>query len=240
MAVPHRPVCSTGGLELLDALLFDFDGTLVDTRGTSWPLFVYTNREFGLGIETREQYFALFETNLYDGLVRHCQDADRGKAAATHFMTLVREHYDPPFVPGIAELVRECAARFTLAIVSSNTRVTIDRLLEREHLTACFETVIAGDVEPSKTRAIVRFLGAEDGRACRPDAVVLVSDTSGDMAEAHAAGIGAYGVAWGMHTPAKLLAAGAMGVADRPEDLRQWIDQQAEHTEGGIRCPVAP
>ncbi len=83
------------------AVLFDFDGTLVDTRTASWPLFAETSRVFDLGIETREQFFALFEHNIYESLARHCGDAARAQAAAQHFLDLVRDHYAPPFIDGI-------------------------------------------------------------------------------------------------------------------------------------------
>ncbi|MGE0373148.1 MAG: HAD family hydrolase [Gammaproteobacteria bacterium] len=222
----------------LTAVLFDFDGTLVDTRSTSWPLFARTSHAFGLGIDTPEQFFALFSTNFYDALVRHCGDAARGAAAAAHFMDLVRRYYDPPFVPGVAELLHALAERVTFAVISSNTRVTLERLLARAGLDSCFSDVIAGDVEPSKTRAIACFLAG--GATHAPADVVLVTDTTGDVREALAAGIDAYGVAWGMHDPAQLRAAGALGVADHPDGLRDWIEQQLDNTERGHRCRMVP
>jgi len=224
----------------LAAVLFDFDGTLVDTRTASWPLFEQTNREFGLGIDSREQFFALFEHNLYEGLVERCGDAGRGAAAARHFMQLVAEHYDPPFVPGVDALVRELAAHVALAIVSSNTRATIARILARERLDGCFETILAGDVEPSKTRAIAAFLAGDGHRAYAAADVVLVTDTTGDVGEAQSAGIAAYGVSWGMHGRDRLIAAGAVAVADRPHELCEWLINENTKTGGGIPCRAAP
>jgi len=221
----------------LTAVLFDFDGTLVDTRSASWPLFAQTSRAFALGIDTPAQFFALFSTNLYDAVVRHCGDAARGAAAAAHFMDLVRLHYDPPFVPGIADLLHALAGRVTLAVVFSNTRATLARLLARAGLDACFSDVIAGDVKPSKTRAIARFLAA--GATDAPADVVLVTDTTGDVREALAAGIDACGVAWGMHAPGQLLAAGALGVADDPGGLRGWIEQRLNNAGRGHRRRTA-
>ncbi len=218
---------------MIAAVLFDFDGTLVDTRNESWVLFEQTNREFALGIDSPAQYFALFTRNIYEGLVDHCGDATRGAAAAAHFMGLVREHYDPPLVPGMAQLIRALADDFTLAIVSSNTQATLNRLLARDELIACFQAVIAGDMEPSKSRAIERFI-TDNGYA--PAQVILVTDTTGDIFEAKRAGVAAYGVAWGMHDANALRAAGALDVAHEPRELQAWIDQQHKNLEGGRRC----
>jgi phosphoglycolate phosphatase len=222
---------------VLAAVLFDFDGTLVDTRSASWVLFQQTNLEFALGIETREQFFALFTHNIYEGLTALCGDAARGAAAAAHLMALMREHYDPPLVPGMAALVRELAADFALTIVSSNTHATLTRLLARDNLAPCFQAILAGDIEPSKTRAITRFLSE---RAYAPDEVVLITDTTGDILEAQRAGIAAYGVCWGIHDAAALRAAGAIGTALHPDELKTWFYQQRTSNGGGTQCRATP
>lgn len=209
------------------AVLFDFDGTLVDTRTASWPLFAETSRVFELGIETREQFFALFEHNIYEALARHCGDAARAHAAAQHFLDLVREHYAPPFIDGIAAVLDELAREHTLAILSSNHSGTVRRLLEGGGVAAHFTHVYGGDMQPSKAAAITDFLAGawHEGAAQRytADQVVLVSDTTGDVSEARAAGIRALGVAWGMHDAAQLAAAGAVHVARAPPDILAWI-----------------
>lgn len=54
------------------AILFDMDGTLVDTRAASWELFSETNHEFGLGVDTRDAFFRIFEGNFFESLARIC------------------------------------------------------------------------------------------------------------------------------------------------------------------------
>ena len=212
-----------------DAVLFDLDGTLVDTRSASWPWFERTSREFALGIDTREQFFALFEGNFFESLARHCGDHDKAAAAAQHFMALIRDHYEPPFIDGIAEVVREIAARHTLAIISSNMHETIGRLLHAGGLATHFAHIYAGDTQPSKCAAIADFLAGRwsdsgAGRQFEASRVVLITDTAGDVGEAVASGIRAFGVEWGMHDRQKLIAAGAAQVASQPQQLLQWIN----------------
>ena len=52
---------------------------------------------------------------------------------------------------------------------------------------------------------------------------VMIGDTSFDMAMARSAGVRAIGVAWGYHTPAELVEAGAAFVAETPADLGAFL-----------------
>ncbi|MGS0757660.1 HAD hydrolase-like protein, partial [Roseateles sp. GG27B] len=70
------------------AILFDLDGTLVDTRAASWELFSETNLAFALGIDSREAFFRAFEGNFFDSLAKLCPDAAKASAAKAHFMEL--------------------------------------------------------------------------------------------------------------------------------------------------------
>jgi phosphoglycolate phosphatase len=48
---------------------------------------------------------------------------------------------------------------------------------------------------------------------------------------ARAAGAAAIGVAWGYHEPHELIAAGAVGIAENPQDVLRLIGVQ-EHVDG--------
>jgi phosphoglycolate phosphatase len=237
----------------IGAVLFDLDGTLVQTREASWQLFEETNRRFELGIDTRERFFELFQTNFFRALAGRCSDRDRLARAKEHFLAALRTRYDPPLVPGMADVVRALAERLTLAVVSTNTIETIRRILTSAGLAQCFAHVFAGDVEPDKSVSMRRFLadaGYRMGRRCTPaydeegasafvpgDEVVLITDTVGDIAEAAAAGVRAIAVAWGMHSESELLEAGAERVALWPQELRAWIlPDAATCSPNGCSC----
>lgn len=223
----------------LRAILFDLDGTLVQTRKASWDLFAETNREFTLGIDDRDAFFKLFEDNFFRSLDRRCADKAKLRAAKEHFLQLLRTRYRPELIPGMADVVRALAGRYALAVLSTNTMHTIRRVLEDAGIASCFAHVFAGDVEPDKSASIRRFISDRTyafGRSCSPayretdgvskpasDEVVLVTDTIGDVKEALSVGIRAVGVAWGMHTQQQLLDAGAELVAIWPQELISWL-----------------
>lgn len=219
----------------LRAILFDLDGTLVQTRDASWRLFRETNKAFDLGIETQEDYFSLLEDNLFASLRRLCADDERADQAARHFLNLLQTAYFPELVPGMCDVVRALAGNYSLAVLSSNAMSAIRRILTQANIAHCFSHVFAGDVEADKRASVRRFLHDQSyavNRACSPayqeherpetpngGEVVLITDTVGDIRHAKECGIRAIGVAWGMHSEAQLLAAGAEMVAVWPQEL---------------------
>lgn len=232
------------------AILFDLDGTLVDTRAASWALFAETNAIFGLGIDTQADFFKAFEHNFFDSLAKLPLDPARLDAARQHFMQALRERYRPPLIPGMVDVVRALAPHCTLAVVSTNDIGAIRRILVEAGLANCFSHVFSGDVEPRKSVSIRHFLkqhGYTGSRMCSPDyqgtdknqpaptadEVVLVTDTVGDIAEAIEAGVRTIGVAWGMHTEQQLLDAGAERVALWPQELIAWLRQDGETADTG-------
>ncbi|PWR21678.1 HAD family hydrolase [Zavarzinia compransoris] len=236
------------------AILFDLDGTLVQTREASWALFERTNREFGLGIDSRDQFFGLFQDNLLLALPRLCPDQAVARAAIDHFMALLRSEYLPGMIPGMADVVRSLASHCVLGILSTNASAVIHRITDKAGLSNCFAHVFAGDVEPDKRVSIRRFLADPSYATLRaghdwydeepqpplsPDEVALVTDTVGDIRHARECGIRALAVSWGMHSPKALLEAGAEEVAWWPQEILQWAsaapvsEAEAEAEAGG-------
>ena len=235
------------------AVLFDFDGTLVQTREASWKIFERVNAAFELGVTSQQDYFRLLEDNLFKGIRRLCRDDAHAQEVALNFLGEIEAHYEPDFVPGMADVVRTLAANCSLAVVSSNTTKTIRRLLTRARIAHCFSHVFGGDVEPDK-RAVVRRFLADDSylisRDCSPayregdrpgqasaEDLVLVTDTTGDVKHARECGVRAVGVAWGMHREKDLLEAGAEFVAVWPQEL---IARLLPVGASGRACGVPP
>ncbi|GAA1160084.1 HAD family hydrolase [Ornithinicoccus hortensis] len=216
------------------AVLFDLDGTLVQTRVASWEVFRTISDDLGLGISAPEEYFALFDGNVYSSLRAVCRDDAQAAEVKRLLLERMREHYYPRVVPGMAAVARRLAASATLAVVSSNATAVVRRVLADHGLNFCFSHVFGGDVVESKQEAIRQLL-AEDvtvGRRCEgpydeggpqehltPEGMVLVTDTVGDVREARAAGIRAVGVTWGMHRAEELQEAGAEFVAYWPQEI---------------------
>jgi phosphoglycolate phosphatase len=236
------------------AVVFDLDGTLVQTRIASWEVFEPISRRHGLGVDTPGRYFDLFRGNVFASIRALCPDEERTRRATEDFLVALRRDYAPPLVPGMHAVVRRLAAECTLAVMSSNAMEVLRRVLVENDLAYCFAHVFGGDVAPDKRAALRSFLadsGSGFGRRCsadydeggetaRPDpaTTVLVTDTAGDVRDAREVGVRVVGVAWGMHTPAALTEAGAEFVALWPQEVLSHLLGDAAAREPTGACAV--
>jgi phosphoglycolate phosphatase len=234
-------------------VLFDLDGTLVQTRVASWQIFRELSAQFGLGVDDQDSYFDLFRDNIFASISSLCRDelaADQVRAA---FLARLRADYNPVLVPGMVEVIRRLAGYCTLAVMSSNAMEVLRRVLVGNGVAYCFAHVFGGDVTPQKRVAIRQFLadaGSGYGRRCEvsydegnsPVTVeggntVLVTDTAGDVREGLAEGIRVVGVAWGMHSVDELTEAGAEFVAIWPQELGSYLLGDSPGEPRGA-CPL--
>lgn len=248
-------LAGTGAPEIR-AVIFDLDGTLVQTRVASWEIFSRINDRFGLGVESAEQYFELFRGNVFASIRTLCRDDVHAAEVKAAFLAMLRSDYTPPMIPGMTDVVRRLAGTATLAVMSSNAMSVLRRVLVTNDLAFCFAHVFGGDVAPDKQAAITAFLadsGSGFGRRCAADydeggahaepvgpSTVLVTDTAGDVRDALAAGIRVVGVAWGMHSVEELTAAGAEFVALWPQEVTAHIlgDAAALPPSGACALPA--
>lgn len=240
------------------AVIFDLDGTLVQTRVASWEVFSRISERFELGVTRPEEYFDLFRGNVFASIRELCRDDDHAAEVKEAFLELLRSDYTPPLVPGIVHVVRRLAAECTLAVMSSNAMAVLRRVLVTNDIAFCFAHAFGGDVAPDKRAAIRSFLvdtSSGFGRRCvadydeeapgvdpGPASTVLVTDTAGDVRDALEAGIRVIGVAWGMHSVDELTAAGAEFVALWPQEVSSYLlgDSAAEEPPGACSIRSAP
>ncbi|MDL5159717.1 HAD family hydrolase [Actinomycetospora termitidis] len=237
------------------AVVFDLDGTLVQTRIASWEVFEPINRRHGLGVDTPQRYFDLFRGNVFSSIREVSSTEAQASAATADFLAALRSQYAPPLVPGMHAVVRRLASQCTLAVMSSNAMEVLRRVLVDNDLAYCFAHVFGGDVAPDKRAALRSFLadaGSGYGRRCsadydeagdadRPDAAttVLVTDTAGDVRDAREVGVRVVGVSWGMHSARELTEAGAEFVALWPQEVLSHLlgDEAAREPTGACAVP---
>lgn len=155
----------------LRTVVFDMDGTLVQTRAASWEVFQETASHFELPVRSAEDFFALFQDNFFESLARVCPDQATADAVREHFMIGLKERYQPDFVPGMVDVIKALAPHFALAVMSSNSMDAIRRILQTAGVAQCFAHVFSAEVGTSKRRHLERVRddpGYGGVRQCSP------------------------------------------------------------------------
>jgi phosphoglycolate phosphatase len=202
------------------AVLFDMDGTLVDSQPGIVEAMNATLRELGEPERDPEDLRARIgpplPVTIATLLGRRVDEVDAIVAA-------YRDRYrqtmrDGTFVyPGIPELLADlAAAEHPMAVATSKAQPLAEELLDHLGLGAWF-AAIRGPVPPShedKAGTVGRALEALGTRAA-----VLVGDRHHDVTGARAHGLATIGAAWGYGGEDELWAAGARAIARSPDEV---------------------
>lgn len=187
------------------AVLFDLDGTLVDTV----PFILACARQAFEGYPgySDEAWKASIGTPLKKQMEQLAQRPEDVDGLVERYRTYWVEHHDRlthPF-PGAVETVAGLAARgHPLGVVTAKTLPGAHRTLRHTGLLPYFGAVIGADScahckpHPEPVHLALTQLGATAGRA------LLVGDAVHDLAAAHAAGVIAVAATWGVSTPEQL------------------------------------
>ncbi|MGA7811249.1 HAD family hydrolase [Bradyrhizobium sp.] len=210
-------------------IIFDFDGTLVDSR----KLIIESHRvvfgQFGFAPPSEDESLSLIGMSLELVLSQLAgPDAPVGNmvAAYQHLLPLLRADAAFAEVPfgGAADLLAELAGHgdVRLGIATGHVSKAVEPALERFGWLNHFCTVQTADKAPSKPHPamILQALGESDVDA---DDAVMIGDTAFDIEMARAARVSGVGVSWGYHRPDRLRAAGASRLATDMAELREVL-----------------
>jgi phosphoglycolate phosphatase len=215
----------------LKLIVFDVDGTLVDSQDLIVAAQGATFRAHGLEPPTRARSLSIVGLSLVPAFrVLAGPDGPAESLAEGYKTAFQRLRADPsyrePLFPGAAELLQELVSRddVLLGIATGKSRRGIAHLLERHGWARIFSTIQTADDHPSKPHpAMLEQALAETGAEARD--AVIVGDSTFDMAMARAAGVGAIGVSWGYHRTEALRETGADMIVNSYRELRDHLHE---------------
>ncbi len=205
-------------------ILFDCDGTLVDSTGVIVRTIRRACRAVGLPEPSEEKARGVIGLSLAAALAAFTDDPARQARLADAYrrLWLEAEGEVRPF-PGVPELLARLAARgLLLGVVTGKSRRGLERLLAATELARFFIVSRTPDECPSKPHpAMVEECAAELGLA--PRDCVVVGDAVFDIEMARHAGAVGVGVAWGAAPAGALAEAGAFRVVPDVGALERTI-----------------
>lgn len=211
---------------VVDAVIFDIDGTLLDSAAGIVAGFRHTLQAMGIEPPTEEVLHSDIGPPVPEFLARAGVPPEQLATAVQIYRAYYREFglqqsYPYPGVSELLERLNDLGVPLGTA-TAKRTDVAL-AILDHHHLSQHF-AVLNGrtDNRPDKASTVdvtLRQLGDPD-----PTRVILLGDRGSDMAAAHHWGLTAVAATWGYGSIAELTGAGASVLLDQPLRLLELIE----------------
>ncbi|MEK4998604.1 MULTISPECIES: pyrophosphatase PpaX [Paenibacillus] len=186
---------------MIECVLFDLDGTIVDTNELIISSFMYALKDNGLAPLTREEIIPHMGTTLQQQMRVFSGLEDVNGTLEKSYRSYNNEHHDELVrsFPLVKETIEELSRRgIKLGIVTTKIRPTTIKTLERFDLLKYMDTIVTvNDVtepkpHPEPVLTAVHNLGVD------PRKTLMIGDSAVDIQSAKAAGVYAAGVSWSL------------------------------------------
>lgn len=211
-------------------IIFDFDGTLVDSRSLILESHRIVFSDFGFPLPLPADCLSLVGKTLDLILAQLAgPTAPIRDMVRAYDLLLPRLRADPIFAEkpfdGIDQLLRDLssAPNIVLGMATGHTSVTVAPALAALQWRDFFRTIQAADMAPSKPHPAM-LLQALEATGLKPENAIFIGDTTYDMEMARTAKVRSIGVSWGYHSLEQLAGAGAHRVASTVEELRDHLE----------------
>lgn len=213
-----------------DLIVFDWDGTIMDSTGLIAECIQLAARDQGLPMPSTEDAKAIIGLGVYESTQRLFPELDNG--AQTAFALAYRRHFvardhEAPLYAGIREVLAaiDHPAQF-LAVATGKPRVGLERAFAHTGLKSTFHFSRCADEGLPKPHPDM-LLKLMDFAAVPPERTLMIGDTIHDLDLAKNANVAALAVTYGAH-PADLLATRpSLAMVDTVSELAAWLNQHA-------------
>ena len=210
------------------AVLFDMDGTVLDTLTDLAAAVNACFRHFGVP----EVPVSLVRAKLGNGaayLIHACAPAGMEEERIRELIAWYKPYYDAPCrietrpYPGIPELMEALKEKgVKQAIISNKPDPAVQELAE-EFFPGLLEAAVGESERVRRKPDPDAVLAAVERMGLPKEDCVYVGDTEVDLATARNAGMDVIAVSWGFRSEEELLAAGAARIAHSARELGEML-----------------
>ena len=210
---------------MLTTVIFDLDGTLLNTIGDLAAAGNHVCWENGWPTHTEAEFRRMVGYGIPNLVEKFTPEAHRNEAvlaaALEDFQRYYGDHQRDKTVPygGVPELLSALKARGLRLAVYSNKADGFSRSLAEHFFPGTFDAIlgkrpgIPGKPDPAGLRLLLSELGSA------PEESVLVGDGETDIRSARNAALRCVAVSWGFRSREVLLSEGPDALADDPAQL---------------------
>jgi phosphoglycolate phosphatase len=206
-------------------IVFDWDGTLIDSAGTIAECIQESARDMGLPVPSKEQASHVIGLGLYDSLRMAVPDLsqDQYPQFVAHYRRHFLQREDRMLTfPGIPDLLGKLSRERQLAVATGKSRRGLDRALAAGGLGGYFRMSRCADETHPKPHPAM-LLEIMEALAVPPERTLMIGDTSHDLNMASAAGVDCVAVAYGAHPERGLRACNPRTCVASVVELDRWL-----------------
>ncbi|HYH43893.1 MAG TPA: HAD-IA family hydrolase [Burkholderiales bacterium] len=213
-----------------DLLVFDWDGTLMDSAGSIAGSLQAACQDLGHAVPSDRDARYVIGLGLHDALAHVLPGVPPSEYQRVveryrhHF--LLRDSGTNLF-PGVREMVHDLRRDgHLLAVATGKSRRGLDRALEATGLMHFFDATRCADESRSKPDpAMLHWLLEHFG--VRTERTLMIGDTTHDLAMADAAGVARVAIAHGAHEAHELVRYEPLACVTDCAELRAWLTENA-------------
>lgn len=213
-----------------DLIVFDWDGTLLDSTGAIVHAIQAACRDLELPEPPAECARQVIGLGLADALRQTAPTLT--EARVPDMVERYRHHYlardaDLCLFDGIEPLIEGLHARgFDLAVATGKSRVGLNRALDHSGLVRYFPVSRCADECFSKPHPQM-LLELMDQLCVEPERTLMIGDTTHDVQMAINAGVSALAVTYGAHSHEALDALSPLACLASVAELTDWLERHA-------------
>jgi len=215
-----------------DLIAFDWDGTLFDSTALIVRCIQNAVQDLGYAIPAKETAAWVIGMALPQALAHAAPDVppERYPELSLRYRWHYLQHQDDlSLFDGVLPMLHALRERgHLLAVATGKSRRGLDHVLHQVQLLGMFDGSRTADETAGKPHPLMlNELMAEFD--VPPERLLMIGDTTHDLAMARAAGCASVGVGWGAHAhdTASLEALGPLYIAPCVADLHRWLCQHA-------------
>ena len=213
-----------------DLVVFDWDGTLMDSTRMIARCLQQACRDVGTKVPTEDEALFVIGLNVQDTfklVVPELDEAGRARLADRYRHHFLASEHEAPLYDGVREMLADLHGRGRrLAVATGKARRGLDRALDATGLRDWFEATRCADEgfakpHPGMLLMLLDVTGVDPGRA------LMVGDTTHDLELAANAGVDAIAVSYGAHPEDLLATSPARARVKSVKELHGWLATHA-------------
>lgn len=213
---------------MYEIILFDLDGTLVDSGIGVINSVIYSLKKYGIEVADREELNKFMGPPLHESFQDYYGfSEEEAKTAVEYYREYYRDKgiFEYAVYEGIEDLLKTLSdAGKTIIVATSKPEVFAKKVLAHAGLSKYFAYIAGANLDGSRTKkdeVISYALGMVN--AMDKSKAVMIGDREHDMIGAKKAGIDAIGILFGYGTRDELVRAGAKAIAKKARDIAELL-----------------